>query len=78
MRATQCLNPSIKDENYSDSRLFHAVDWYPTILGMAGVKTKGMDIDGINQWPMIRASKPSKRREFVYNINSVQDGYAIR
>ncbi|XP_033752639.1 arylsulfatase I-like [Pecten maximus] len=49
--------------------LFHAVDWFPTLLAAAGVKTKGMDIDGMNQWPMLKG-KPSRRKEFVYNIDS--------
>ena len=34
------------------------------------------NLDGINQWSMIRGGKPSKRKEFIYSIG--QNSASIR
>ena len=48
----------------------HAVDWYPTILSMAGVDdVPDHGIDGINMWDAIKTNSTGKRNEVVYNIN---------
>lgn len=35
-------------------------------------------LDGVNQWPMIRSGKPSRRTEFVYEIDKSRPVSAIR
>ena len=35
-------------------------------------------MDGKNQWPTISQGKPSARKEFVYNIDEIQNNSAIR
>ncbi|KAL8616731.1 hypothetical protein ACOMHN_017769 [Nucella lapillus] len=59
-------------------KLIRVVDWYPTLLGMAGIKTNNTDIDGVNSWDRIVKQEISKRTEFVYNINEVKDNYSFR
>ncbi|VDI55721.1 Hypothetical predicted protein [Mytilus galloprovincialis] len=53
---------------YVHEGLFHAVDWVPTLLAAAGGK-QDKKLDGINQWPMLRGGKPSRRNGFVYSIS---------
>ncbi|XP_035825596.1 arylsulfatase B [Aplysia californica] len=61
--------------------LMHAVDWFPTILEAAG-NCPDPDSDGISQWESITTLSPSKRTEFVYNLDNhtdpVQGHAAIR
>lgn len=55
----------------------HMVDWYPTLVGLAGgslAKTK--PLDGVDQWPTIAAGAPSARDEIVYNVETF--GGALR
>ncbi|ESO91397.1 hypothetical protein LOTGIDRAFT_105309 [Lottia gigantea] len=57
--------------------LIHAVDWMPTLIGAAGAEQGRLifhvqsipGIDGINQWDSIRMNQPSKRTEFIYNLD---------
>ncbi|XP_041367682.1 arylsulfatase I-like [Gigantopelta aegis] len=67
----------LKKKKYTHNGLFHAVDWFPTLLTAAGEKTD-QKIDGVNQWMMLRKGTPSKRREVVYNIDDVRKNAAIR
>ena len=49
--------------------MIHAVDWYPTLIGLAGGETgKAKPLDGMNVWPTLSEGKPSPRTEIVYNI----------
>ncbi|XP_071099626.1 arylsulfatase J-like [Haliotis cracherodii] len=57
--------------------LFHAVDWYPTLLHIAGGKSS-KTMDGVNQWMMIRKGTPSKRRQIVHNIDDIRQNAALR
>jgi len=50
--------------------LFHIVDWYPTILALAGYTKKLTDTDGYDQWLSLAAGWPGPRTELVYNINT--------
>ncbi|GFR69293.1 arylsulfatase B, partial [Elysia marginata] len=56
--------------------LFHAVDWFPTFLEIAGAPSVP-GIDGISQWRFLREGGSSARTEFVYNIEPNSKG-AIR
>lgn len=47
--------------------MIHAVDWYPTLLGLAG-GTAGKEADGVNQWEAISKNKANVRTKLVYNI----------
>ncbi|XP_061181266.1 arylsulfatase I-like [Saccostrea echinata] len=69
----------LKKNGYVHEGLFHSTDWFPTLLAAAGGKPKlEKHIDGINQWPMIRSGKPSRRTEFVYDIDKSRPSSAIR
>ena len=50
--------------------LMHAVDWYPTILSMAGADhDDDTDIDGLDMWTAIKTNVAGQRKELIYNIN---------
>ncbi|XP_076113883.1 arylsulfatase I-like [Mytilus galloprovincialis] len=61
---------------YVHEGLFHAVDWVPTLLAAAGGK-QDKKLDGINQWPMLRGGKPSRRNGFVYSISETSAAIRI-
>ena len=46
----------------------HVVDWYPTLLGLAGVpREQKLPPDGKDAWPTISAGKPSPHEEILLN-----------
>lgn len=49
--------------------MVHMVDWYPTILTLAGYKQKVSGLDGYDQWLTLAAAWPGPRKELIYNIN---------
>ena len=54
--------------------LVHAVDWFPTLLSLAGdTKAKkgarGVEGDGVDMAGMVTRAEPGPRTELVYNIN---------
>ncbi|XP_014677063.1 PREDICTED: arylsulfatase B-like isoform X2 [Priapulus caudatus] len=59
------------------SDLFHAVDWFPTIVAAAQGKTSSA-IDGLSHWASLSKGKPGPRHEFVYNIDQIKGNSAIR
>ena len=59
-----------KYQGRSTGDLFHIVDWYPTILALAGYTTQVKDSDGYDQWLSLVAGWPGPRTELVYNINT--------
>lgn len=67
----------LQKTKYVSTEMIHAVDWFPTLLTLAG-GTPDVDMDGRNQWPMINNGAPSARTEFVYNIDELQNNAAIR
>jgi arylsulfatase A-like enzyme len=59
--------------------LFHAVDWFPTLLAAAGYAGRLPKTDGMNQLEnLIAANSPGVRTEFVYNIDDIMENGAIR
>lgn len=52
-----------------NNEMMHAVDWYPTLVGLAGGQTsKAKPLDGMDMWPTLSEGKPSPRTEIVYNV----------
>ncbi|KAL8616732.1 hypothetical protein ACOMHN_017770 [Nucella lapillus] len=58
--------------------LMHAVDWHPTILGMAGYDKELIQLDGVNNWSPIVKNKSSERWEFLVGWNDETKDYAFR
>ncbi|CAL1291149.1 unnamed protein product [Larinioides sclopetarius] len=58
--------PQLK-KGYVNDKLFHAVDWFPTLLHAAGAESVS-GIDGIDQWDVISEDAEAVRHEIVYNI----------
>jgi arylsulfatase A-like enzyme len=47
----------------------HMVDWYPTLLNLAGVSLKQkLPLDGRDAWPTIAEGKPSPHEEILHNV----------
>ncbi|XP_067144724.1 arylsulfatase B-like [Centruroides vittatus] len=61
-------SPNLLKKRYVNTKIIHAVDWYPTILHLAGSSKVNNKIDGVNQWDVINNDGPSARSEFIYNI----------
>ncbi|XP_037501282.1 arylsulfatase I [Rhipicephalus sanguineus] len=62
--------PVLKKTGYNSSSIIHAVDWFPTLLSATGVKSAAADIDGVDQWPLIRdGTGDAPRSEFIYNLD---------
>ncbi|XP_046336246.2 arylsulfatase B-like [Haliotis rufescens] len=58
----------LQKTGYTYDGMIHAVDWLPTLVSAAG-GTPVTDRDGIDQWDSIRNGLPSKRTEFIYNLD---------
>ncbi|XP_064623534.1 arylsulfatase B-like [Lineus longissimus] len=59
--------------------LFHAVDWFPTLLAVAGHSPENLTLDGMNQLESLTTPyHPGARKEFVYNIDDIDENAAIR
>lgn len=51
------------------AELMHAVDLYPTILGVAGAKLEQpKPLDGVDQWAAIAQGKPGARKEVLLDV----------
>ncbi|WAR29518.1 ARSB-like protein [Mya arenaria] len=66
----------LQKTGYTNSEMIHAVDWFPTLLTLAGGKPDA-GMDGVNQWPTVSSGAPSARSEFVYNIDDISKNAAI-
>jgi arylsulfatase A-like enzyme len=58
-------------KNRKTKALMHAVDWYPTFMGLASSSSsKQRWLDGVDQWDVIRrAADKGPRKEILYNID---------
>ncbi|XP_046566660.1 arylsulfatase B-like [Haliotis rubra] len=68
----------LKKTGYLNTGMMHAVDWYPTLVELAGGENTDPNMDGVSQYDMLINGGPSKRNEFVYNIYDEIDAAAIR
>ncbi|GFT01847.1 arylsulfatase B [Nephila pilipes] len=66
-RAVTFVRGSQLKKSYVNDKLFHAVDWFPTFLQIAGAKPVP-GIDGLSQWNVIKEDREAVRNEIVYNI----------
>ncbi|XP_035208017.1 arylsulfatase I-like, partial [Stegodyphus dumicola] len=57
----------LKKRGYVNDKLFHAVDWFPTLLTVAGAQPVS-GIDGIDQWTVLSENDTAVRNEIIYNI----------
>lgn len=48
--------------------MVHIVDWFPTLLSLAGLDQINFDVDGVNLWPLIERDV-AVRNNIVYNID---------
>ncbi|XP_050408585.1 arylsulfatase J [Patella vulgata] len=68
----------LEKTGYIQTGMMHAVDWYPTLVTLAG-GTPDTSMDGVSQWEMLRTGvAPSARTEFIYNIEQISNNSAIR
>lgn len=55
----------------------HIVDWYPTLLKLAGVSTEQpLKLDGLDIWSTITQSKPNEHPNKVSELKARLDAYA--
>jgi arylsulfatase A-like enzyme len=49
----------------------HAVDWYPTLLKLAGANVvQTLPLDGVDVWPILAGGKSSSPREILINVDA--------
>jgi arylsulfatase A-like enzyme len=61
------LKPGIVNEP------LHMVDWYPTLLRLAGASPKqALPLDGRDAWPAIAEGKPTPHEEILHNVEPNQ------
>jgi len=53
----------------TNNEMMHAVDWYPTLIGLAGgTLGRNKPLDGMDLWSTVSEGKASPRTEIVYNV----------
>ena len=78
VRAAACVSwPGRIKAGMHVTQPLHVVDWYPTLLKLAGVKLEQrLSIDGLDAWGTIARGETSPHREIL--INAAPMGGAIR
>jgi len=62
-------SPLLDKSGYVTNELMHSVDWFPTIVTLAGGQIDS-NMDGVDQWSMISNASKSARNSFIYNIDN--------
>jgi arylsulfatase A-like enzyme len=56
----------------------HMVDWYPTLLKLAGGSLEqSRAVDGRDAWPTIAAGKPTPHEEIVHNVTATSGAIRV-
>lgn len=61
-------SPLLNWSGYRYSGLMHIVDWFPTLLGIAGIPAPE-DIDGVDQWSALSNNMTSPRSSIIHNLD---------
>jgi len=62
-------SPLIRRRGTVNNGLIDVNDWFPTLLGLTGRDTAGLNVDGLDVWKSISDGKPSPRKELLHNID---------
>jgi arylsulfatase A-like enzyme len=56
----------------------HMVDWYPTLLKLAGAKgDQKLPLDGLDLWPTLAEGKPTPHKEILLNATPAGGGIRV-
>ncbi|KAL1116272.1 hypothetical protein AAG570_005767 [Ranatra chinensis] len=70
-------SPLFKQKQTVSNQLMYITDWMPTLCSAAGLDVKDLgEIDGIDMWEALVNGGASPRKEFVYNIDDIDNPYA--
>jgi len=71
-------SPLIERGGTVNTGLIHVSDWFPTLLGLAGRDTAGLNVDGFDVWQSISNGGPSPRKELLHNIDPLMPKHGSR
>lgn len=71
IRGAACIySPLIDHPSRVSSQLFHITDWLPTLYSAAGGNPDDLkQLDGIDQWSVIKSARDGKRKSILINID---------
>ncbi|XP_023245172.1 arylsulfatase I isoform X2 [Copidosoma floridanum] len=59
------------------NRMFHIVDWLPTLLRASSATSQAKDIDGLDSWEALARDQESLRRVTLHNIDDLRGAAAV-
>ncbi|CAB0034749.1 unnamed protein product [Trichogramma brassicae] len=74
VRGLACVySPLIESRSRVSDELVHEVDWLPSLYAAAGGRVEDLPVqlDGVDQWPMISRGARSRRSRALLNIDEV-------